>query len=69
MCMEESDPDEYINLRVPRSEYDKVKKLRDQMKKNPSYSWAGGLALGAFIGLIAGIVIDEYVNKEKKSKK
>lgn len=67
--MEDRDPEEYINLRVPRSEYEKVKKLREQMKKKPAYSWAGSLALGAFIGLMAGIVIDEYLNKDKKSKK
>jgi|CXWL01.1.fsa_nt_gi hypothetical protein len=64
--MPDSEPDEYINMRVPRAEYEKLKQLREKMKKNPSYSWAGSLALGAFIGLVAGLVIDEYLNKDKK---
>jgi len=58
------DRDEYINLRVPRTEYEKLKQLREKMKKSPSYSWVGSLALGAFIGLVVGIVIDDYLNKK-----
>ena len=64
--MPDSDPDEFINMRVPRAEYEKLKQLREKMKNTGKYSWAGSLALGAFIGLVAGLVIDEYLNKDEK---
>lgn len=69
--MPESDADEYINMRIPRTEYEKIKEARNKLKKKSDYSWAGSLALGAFVGLMAGIVINEYLNdnKTKKSKK
>ncbi len=49
----------YINLRVPRSEYVKLKEVKDLLKNDPKYSWAESLALGALIGLVAGMVIAE----------
>ncbi|GEM_PF-5047929 len=51
-----SDP-KYVSLRVPKVEYDKLKQVREQLKQNPDYSWVEGLALGAFVGLMAGIIL------------
>jgi len=56
--MAKDDPDsKYISMRVPKAEYEKLKNAREQLKKNPDYSWVGSLALGAFIGLLAGYAI------------
>ena len=49
----------YINLRVPRTEYEKLKTVRNLLKNDPKYSWAESLALGALVGLMAVMVIDE----------
>ena len=49
----------YINLRVPKTEYDKLKQVRDILKNDPKYSWAESLALGALIGFVAGMVIEK----------
>jgi len=56
----------YINLRVPKPEYDKLKQARVQLTKNSDYSWVESLALGALIGLLAGIVIDELSSKKRR---
>jgi len=58
-----SDP-KYINMRVPKSEYDKLKEVREQLQKNPDYSWVSNLALGAFIGLVAGMVLKEITESD-----
>ena len=53
----------YVNMRVPKAEYDKLKQVREQLKKNPEYSWVESLALGAFIGLLAAYVLNEISSK------
>lgn len=67
--MPESEAEEYINMRIPRTEYEKIKEVREQLKKKSDYSWAGSLALGAFVGLMAGIIITEVLNDDDKPKK
>ncbi len=57
MVMSEDSESKYISMRVPKTEYEKLKDARDQLKKNPDYSWVGSLALGAFIGLLAGYAL------------
>ena len=54
---DKKDDPKYVSLRVPKSEYDKLKKLRAKMEDRPDYSWVGSLALGAFVGLAAGLVL------------
>jgi len=46
-------------MRVPKSEYDKLKQARETLKQYPEYSWVENLALGAFIGLVAGLALRE----------
>lgn len=53
----------YINLRVPRTEYNKLKEVKNQLALDPKYSWAESLALGAVIGLVAGMVLDQLTKK------
>ena len=53
----------YVNLRVPKTEYDKLKQVRDQLKKIQEYSWVKNLALGALIGLLAGLVMNEITRQ------
>lgn len=63
-------PDEdtkYINMRVPKTEYEKLKKAREKMQDNPDYSWVGSLALGAFIGLVAGVAIKKITESDDDS--
>ena len=55
---EGEDEPRYVSLRVPKSEYDKLKDLRGRMEKKPDYSWVGSLALGAFVGLAAGLALE-----------
>jgi len=50
--MEESEEPKYVSMRVPKTEYDKLRKAREELQQNPDYSWVGSLALGAFVGLI-----------------
>ena len=57
MVMSEDSESKYISMRVPKTEYKKLKDARDQLKKNPDYSWVESLALGAFIGLLAGYAL------------
>ncbi len=54
--MKDSDP-KYVSMRVPKAEYDKLRKVREEMQRNPDYSWVSSLALGAFVGLVAGLAI------------
>lgn len=54
----EEDEPKYVSLRVPKSEYDKLKDLRGSMEKKRDYSWVGSLALGAFVGLAAGLALE-----------
>ena len=58
----------YISLRMPKAEYEKIKQVRDQLKEDPKYSWVGSLALGAFIGLMAGLVIEDILASKKKTR-
>ena len=55
---EGEDEPKYVSLRIPKSEYDKLKDLRGRMEKKPDYSWVGSLALGAFVGLAAGLALE-----------
>jgi len=54
MSKDEKDK-EYTTVTLPRSEYDKLVKLRDELKERPDYSWVGTIGLGAFIGFILGV--------------
>ena len=47
----------YISMRVPKREYEKLKVARDELQKKSDYSWVANLALGAFIGIVAGMAI------------
>jgi len=58
-----TDP-EYVSLRVPKVEYEKLKQVREQLKQNPDYSWVGGLALGAVVGLMAGLVLKKIIEDD-----
>ncbi|MCY4490105.1 MAG: hypothetical protein OXC46_01415 [Thaumarchaeota archaeon] len=60
--MPSSDP-RYVNLRVPKAEYEKLKQVKDHLSSDPKYSWVESLALGALIGLVAGMVIDDISKK------
>ena len=55
--MEESKEPKYVSMRVPKAEYDKLRRVREELQQNPDYSWVGSLALGAFVGLVAGLAI------------
>jgi len=55
--MDGVDEPKYVSMRIPKTEYDKLRNARAELKKNPEYSWVGSLALGAFVGLIAGLAI------------
>ena len=61
---EEEDEPRYVSLRVPKSEYDKLKDLRGRMEKKPDYSWVGSLALGAFVGLAAGLALERLTRSD-----
>lgn len=50
---------DYVNMRVPKTEYEKLKQARETLKLYPAYSWVENLALGAFIGLLAGLALKE----------
>ena len=62
--MDESDRPKYVSMRIPKTEYDKLRNARTELKQNPDYSWVGSLALGAFVGLIAGIAIKKLADKD-----
>ena len=55
--MDEGKEPKYVSMRVPKTEYDKLRKAREELQHNPDYSWVGSLALGAFVGLVAGLAI------------
>jgi len=63
--MEESDKPKYVSMRVPKTEYDKLRKAREELQHNPNYSWVGSLALGAFVGLVAGLAIRELTRTDE----
>ena len=60
----EDDEPKYVSLRVPKSEYDKLKDLRESMGKKRDYSWVGSLALGAFVGLAAGLALERLTRSD-----
>ncbi len=49
--------EEYVNVRMPKSEYDRLKQARDELSQQPNYSWVGHVALGVFIGFLIGLAI------------
>jgi len=55
----------YINMRIPRTEYEKLKQARESLKENPDYSWVESLALGAFIGLLAGYAVKKLSESDQ----
>ena len=61
---EEDDEPKYVSLRVPKSEYDKLKDLRGRMEKKPDYSWVSSLALGAFVGLAVGLALERLTRSD-----
>ena len=54
----------YVSMRIPKTEYDKLRKAREEMQHMSEYSWVGSLALGAFVGLIAGLAIKKLAESE-----
>ena len=60
--MKDSEP-EYVNLRVPKAEYEKLKNAKKIMSTTSDYSWAKSLALGSLIGLVVGIAIGTISKK------
>jgi len=61
---------QYINLRVPKPEYDKLKLVREQLVRNPEYSWVEHLALGTLIGFLASQALERLsVNPHSSLKK
>ena len=54
-------------MRVPKAEYEKLKEVRDKLKTNPDYSWVESLALGAFIGLLAGYALKKISESDRDS--
>ena len=63
--MERDKDSKYINMRVPKTEYEKLKKAREKLQHDPDYSWVGSLALGAFVGLVAGVAIKKIMESSK----
>lgn len=57
--MVDEEPSEYINVRIPKKEYEKLKQTKKMMSEKPDYSWVKNLALGALVGLVAGIVMEK----------
>lgn len=51
---------DFVNVRLPRTEYDKLKKAREMLSKQTNYSWVEHLSLGAFIGLITDLAMKKY---------
>ena len=62
--MKDSEEPKYVSMRVPKTEYDKLRRAREELQQNPDYSWVGNLALGAFVGLIAGLAIRELTRTD-----
>lgn len=63
--MGKSEEPKYVSMRVPKTEYDKLRKAREELQQNPDYSWVSSLALGAFVGLIAGLAIKELTKSDE----
>ena len=66
--MEESKEPKYVSMRVPKAEYDKLRRVREELQQNPDYSWVGSLALGAFVGLVAGLAIRRLTESDDGSE-
>ena len=64
--MKKSKP-KYVSMRIPKTEYDKLRKAREEMQHKPEYSWVGSLALGAFVGLVAGLAIKKLAESDEDS--
>ena len=62
--MKEPDKPKYVSMRVPKASYDKLRKVREEMQQKPDYSWVGSLALGAFVGLVAGLAIKKLTESD-----
>ena len=63
--MEESDERKYVSMRVPKTEYDKLRNVREELQQHPDYSWVGSLALGAFVGLVAGLALKKRTESDE----
>lgn len=61
----EGDDPKYVSLRIPKSEYEKLKSLRGEMEGKPKYSWVGSLALGAFVGLAVGLALEQLTKSDE----
>jgi len=42
-------------ITLPRKEYEKLSKFKEDLERRPDYSWVAGLGLGAFIGFMTGL--------------
>ncbi len=63
--MKKSDEPKYVSMRVPKTEYDKLRNVREELQQNPDYSWVGSLALGAFVGLVAGLALKKLTESDE----
>jgi len=46
---------EYTTITLPRQEYERLSRFKEDLEHRPDYSWVAGLGLGAFIGFITGL--------------
>ena len=46
---------DYTTITLPRKEYEKLTRFKEDLEHRPDYSWVVGLGLGAFIGFMTGL--------------
>jgi hypothetical protein len=42
-------------ITLPRKEYDKLCKFKDELGKREEFSWVSALGVGAFVGFVVGL--------------
>jgi hypothetical protein len=52
-------PKDYVMMRVPTREYEKIQQAREQLQQSQNYDFVRNLAVGAFVGFLAGWAINE----------
>jgi hypothetical protein len=55
---------DYTTVRVPRREYERIVEARERYRQTDNQSYIGQLALGAFLGFLAGVAISHLSNDE-----
>lgn len=59
MSANDANNNDFVMMRVPRTEYLKLQQARERLQQNPDYSWVSHLALGAFVGVLIGIALSD----------